>query len=66
MSLVELLHTTSQSLNREENRIYGVVTGIVQDIKDPLGLGRIKVNFPWLAEKKEAVNIKDDDRAQSY
>jgi uncharacterized protein involved in type VI secretion and phage assembly len=27
---------------------YGVVEGIVTDIKDPDGYGRVKVKFPWL------------------
>jgi phage baseplate assembly protein V len=65
MSLIELLHTTDVSPQR--NKIYGVVVGIVRDIKDPQGLGRIKVDFPWLAEQAEAVTMSSGEgRAHSY
>ena len=47
--------------------LYGVVVGIVRDIRDPEGLGRVKVDFPWLAEDSEAVTLSsDEDRAHSY
>ena len=65
MSLVELL-SPNRDL-QQQNKIYGVVVGIVRDIRDPQNLGRIKVDFPWLAEEAEAVAISsDDDRAHSY
>lgn len=32
------------------HRIWGVVTGVVSDNADPLGLARVKVGFPWLAD----------------
>jgi len=66
MSLLHLLRSTNQAMDEESDKIFGVVLGIVEDIKDPKGLGRVKVNFPWLADKQDAVSIKDDDRAQSY
>ena len=66
MSLIKLLNTTT-SPGHHLNKIFGVVVGIVRDIKDPDGLGRVKVDFPWLAEEAEAVAIiSDDDRAHSY
>jgi len=66
MSIAELLQQAAASA-RQRDRIYGVVLGIVQDINDPLNLGRIKVNFPWLGEASEAVAISsDEDRAHSY
>jgi uncharacterized protein involved in type VI secretion and phage assembly len=63
MSIIELL----RSPGREPAKVYGVVVGIVRDIKDPLNLGRVKVDFPWLGEASEAVSISsDEDRAHSY
>ncbi len=32
----------------ENNRIYGVVTAVVTDLKDDLNIGRVKVKFPWM------------------
>lgn len=31
------------------NRTYGVVIGLVVDVHDPLGQGRVKLRFPWLS-----------------
>ncbi len=68
MTLLDLLNLDTSSQNRSKSRIYGVVTGLVQDIKDPLNLGRVKVIFPWLAEQGEdTVHVKEQDtRAHSY
>jgi len=30
------------------NRVYGIVVGIVSDVKDPLKQGRVKLSLPWL------------------
>src|SRR5215510_12918555 len=35
-------------------RVYGVVIGTVTDNKDPGGLGRVKLRFPWLVEDDES------------
>jgi uncharacterized protein involved in type VI secretion and phage assembly len=32
----------------------GVVVGIVTNIQDPEGLGRVKVQFPWLSDRDES------------
>jgi uncharacterized protein involved in type VI secretion and phage assembly len=60
MSLFNLLSATATQENGNDTRIFGAVTGIVQDIRDPKGLGRVKVNFPWLGEDKEGVTIQGD------
>ncbi len=33
---------------------YGVVIGLVTNIKDPDGMGRVKVKFPWLSDTIES------------
>ena len=39
--------------NEKDNRIYGVVTAMVTNNKDPDGMARIKVKFPWMGESKD-------------
>jgi len=66
MSLVNLLDAGSSPM-QQRDKIYGVVVGIVRDIKDPEKLGQVKVDFPWLADEAEAVvTAEDEDRAHSY
>lgn len=36
-----------------QRRFYGVTIGVVIDINDPLGQGRIKVKLPWFSESEE-------------
>lgn len=39
---------------RAPGRIYGAVVGIVSNNVDPDGMGRVKVNFPWLSAEDES------------
>lgn len=41
--LVDLL-----GANAPDHRVFGVVTGVVADNNDPLGIGRVMVRLPWL------------------
>jgi len=38
---------------KHDHRIFGVVTAVVTKNKDPDGMGRIKVKFPWISEAKD-------------
>lgn len=49
MSLLDLVDNRAT-----DSKINGVVVGIVTNIKDPEGLGRIRVKFPWLSDENES------------
>ncbi len=67
MSLLNLMSTAQNSPRAGNRRIYGVVTGIVRDINDPRGLGRVKVDFPWLAEESDSTTPDDrEERSHSF
>ena len=53
MNLVELLEVP-ESRHTMRGRIFGVVVGIVTNNQDPEGMGRVKVNFPWLSADDES------------
>ncbi len=52
MNLFDVL-TDADEENARNRRINGAVTGVVTNNKDEEGLGRVKVEFPWLSEDSE-------------
>lgn len=57
MSLIDAL-SDQEEIRARTRRINGVAVGIVSDNQDPDGLGRIKVNFPWLGDDTESDWVK--------
>lgn len=53
MNLFELL-VDNEEKKANASRIYGVVVGIVTNNQDPEGIGRVKVQFPWLSDEDES------------
>ena len=53
MNMLHLL-TPSPVQDAHACKLYGVVVGIVTNNKDPDGLGRVKVRFPWLSDENES------------
>lgn len=49
-----LLDLLAPAKPEESGRIYGVVVGLVTNNKDPDGMGRVRVKFPWLSEQEES------------
>jgi uncharacterized protein involved in type VI secretion and phage assembly len=52
MNLFDIL-TDADEERARNRRINGVVTAIVTNNKDEEGLGRVKIEFPWLSEDSE-------------
>jgi uncharacterized protein involved in type VI secretion and phage assembly len=53
MNFVDLL-AADAAQNAAANRIYGVVVGVVTNVDDPDGAGRVKVRYPWLQDNSES------------
>lgn len=53
MSLVDLL-ADNQGKEFVSGSVYGVVIGIVTSLEDPDGLGRVKLQYPWLDDESES------------
>lgn len=53
MTLLDILTDEDEELENAR-LINGVAIGIVTNNKDPDGMGRIKVHFPWLSDENES------------
>lgn len=53
MSLVDFL-TDTQGKQCVSGSVYGVVIGIVTSLEDPDGVGRVKLQYPWLDDESES------------
>jgi uncharacterized protein involved in type VI secretion and phage assembly len=58
LDLLGLLHgrvsTMEDELEESQQRVYGVTLAEVTDLDDVMGLGRVKVKFPWLSERVDS------------
>lgn len=52
-SLLNIL-VDKEERQRRASRLFGVAIGIVTNNKDPQGMGRVKVRFPWLSDANES------------
>ncbi len=53
MNISDIL-TDENEESAKTKRVYGIVSGIVTNNKDPEGLGRVMVKFPWLSEESQS------------
>ena len=52
------------ALEQPQQKIYGMVIGIVTNNQDPEKLGRVKVKFPWLTNAEESKEGAESDWAR--
>lgn len=69
--LLRELTQALQHTNQQPNKFSGIVTGYVEDVCDPAGFGRIKVNIPEIfttggGEDVMVSDAKTEKRANSY
>ena len=53
MSLLELIAENGEA-EVDAGRMCGAVIGLVSNVSDPDGLGRVKVRYPWLKDDSES------------
>ena len=53
MSLIDALSDDRENRSKARS-IHGVAIGIISNAKDPQGIGRVKLQFPWLSEDNES------------
>ena len=52
MMISKLMNQKGQDYEEVSSKIYGVVTAVVTNTKDPKKKGRIKVKYVWMGEAK--------------
>jgi uncharacterized protein involved in type VI secretion and phage assembly len=51
---VNLFEALTEERDEQATRVSGVVVGVVTNNRDPDGMGRVKVRFPWLSDQDES------------
>lgn len=54
MADVDLLDLLQGNVSESRRRVYGVTLGVVTDNRDPQGVGRVRVRFPWISDLTES------------
>lgn len=51
---MNLFEALTEERDEQATRVSGVVVGVVTNNRDPDGMGRVKVRFPWLSDQDES------------
>lgn len=54
MAELDLLDLLQGNVSESKRRVHGVTLGVVTDNRDPQGLGRVRVRFPWISDLTES------------
>ena len=67
---MRLLSLLKKGKNKRGGTLKGVEIGVIIDNRDPDGLGRVRLNFPWLGNESDWVRIpslsNDEDCSSHY